>query len=69
MKIIFRKHILQDKIPLLRKRGFTVNKKDIKKVIDNPDHVDSVSDAPNIIVSKDFDQKHILRVVYKIEGV
>lgn len=68
MKIKFSKHILEDKIPLLRKRGFEVNRKAIKDTVNNPDHIDSESDAPNIIASKSFDRTHILRVVYKIEN-
>lgn len=67
MKIIFSKHIIQDKIPLLAKRGFKINLKKIKDVINHPQHIDLESDAPKIIVSKSYDAKHILRVVYKTE--
>lgn len=67
MKIIISKHIVQDKIPFLKSRGFFITKKEIKQVITSPDHLDSESDYPKFIASKSFDEKHILRVVYKIE--
>lgn len=67
MRFTLSKHIIKDKIPLLAKRGFKVNLRKIKEVVVNPDHIDSESDTPKIIASKDFDTKHILRVVYKIE--
>lgn len=67
MKIIISKHIVKDKIPLLRKHGFTVTQYQIKDLIKNPEHIDRESDAPKIIVSREFDEKHILRVVYKIQ--
>ena len=68
MKIKFNEHILEDKIPLLCKRGFAIDRKAIINTVNNPDHIDPKSDAPNIIASKMFDKTHILRVVYKIEG-
>lgn len=67
MKIILSKHIIQDKIPILKSRGFFVTEKQIKAVLQNPDHVDKESDKPKLIASKGIDEKHILRVVYKIE--
>lgn len=67
MKIIFSKHIIKDKIPLLAKHGFVIAKKQIKQVITNPDHLDKESDHPKIIASKEIDKHHLLRVVYKIE--
>lgn len=68
MKIVLSKHIIKDKIPILKKRRFSINQKQIIDVIKNPDHIDTASDHPKIIVSKEYDQKHILRVVYKVEG-
>ena len=67
MKIVLSKHIIQDKIPLLKRRGFLVTQSQIRDVILNPDNLDNESDYPKIIASKDFDKKHILRVVYKTE--
>ena len=68
MKILLSKHIIQDKIPLLKSHGFFITVKQIKEVITNPDHLDNESDRPKIIASKSFDEKHILRVVYKLEN-
>lgn len=67
MKIVFSSHTLRDKFPLLKKHGFNLTKKQVCEVIKDPDHVDKISDFPKIIVSKNLDQKHILRVVYKLE--
>ncbi len=67
MKIIFTNHAIKDKFPQLLKRNFKVAKEDIKSVINNPEHTDKISDYPKIIASKEFDEKHILRVVYKVE--
>ena len=68
MKIVISKHITLDKIPLLRSRGYSITRKQINEVISYPEHMDKDSDYPKIIASKQYDQKHILRVVYKIEG-
>lgn len=68
MKIVFTNHAIKDKFSLLVQRGFKFTKNDVKSVIANPEHIDKVSDYPKIIVSKGFDQKHILRVVYKTES-
>lgn len=67
MKIIFTNHATVDKFPLLSRHGFHLTKEDIKAVIKNPDHTDKISDYPKIIVSKEFDKKHVLRVVYNLE--
>lgn len=68
MKIVFSGHATLDKFPALAKHNFHLTKNDITRVINNPDHIDKVSDYPKIIASKEFDEKHILRVVYKLEG-
>lgn len=68
MKIIFTSHAIKDKFPKLSKHNFKLTKKDIESVINNPEHTDKISDHPKIIVSKEFDEKHILRVVYKVEN-
>lgn len=67
MKIKISQHIKKDKIPLLRKQGFKITLKQIKEIIKNPEHIDEISDTPKVIVSKEFDKSHIMRVVYKIE--
>ncbi len=68
MKIVFTNHALKDKFPQLLQHGFRVSKSDIEAVINNPEHIDKISDRPKIIVSKEFGKKHILRVVYKVES-
>ena len=68
MRIVFTKHALIDKFAELKGHNFDLTKDDVIAVIDNSDHVDNKSDYPKIIVSKTFDKKHILRVVYKIEN-
>jgi len=67
MNIVISRHIILDKIPLLKKRGFTITQRQVIDVIKNPDHIDKQSDAPKVIASKAFDDAHILRVVYKVE--
>lgn len=44
-----------------------VSKKQILDTVLQPENIDSFSDYPNLIAAKDFDSKHVLRVVYKIE--
>lgn len=68
MKIIYTKHAEMDKFVLFKKRGINLTKRRIKDVIKNPDHIDEISDIPNIIASKDLNKKHVLRVVYRIQG-
>ena len=53
---------------LLKEREFTVTKKQIEETIKTPDHIDKTSDFPKEIASKDLNKRHVLRVVYKIEG-
>lgn len=67
MKIIFSKHALEDKFKILSEHNFDLKQKDIIEVIKNPDHLDRESDKPKVIASKEIDEKHILRVVYKLE--
>lgn len=68
MKIVFSRHALEDKFSELAEHDFKVSQNDIIKVVKKPEHLDKESDKPNIIASKEIDSKHILRVVYKIEG-
>lgn len=66
MRIKISRHILRDKIPFFEKQGFKISVKQIKDVIKNPEHTDEESDSPKIIVSKGFDERYIIRVVYKV---
>jgi hypothetical protein len=68
VKIVYTKHASVDKFNVLKKHKFIVNKSFIERTIKDPDHEDNQSDKPEIIASKEIDQKHVLRVVYKQEG-
>lgn len=68
MKIVFSSHAIRDKFPIFREHGFNFTRKQIRAVVENPDHVDKASDPPKIIASKELDEQHILRVVYKLES-
>ncbi len=68
MKVVFSGHALKDKFAIFKERGLNFTQKQVRAVIKDPDHVDKVSDFPKVIVSKGFDENHILRVVYKQEG-
>ncbi len=67
-KIIYTIHAIEDVFPELRGWGFKLDKRDIRKVILHPDNLDTKSDFPNIIASKSLNERHILRVVYKVES-
>ena len=66
MKIVFTKHA-RDKFKMLAKHWFNLTGTDVIKVLENPEHEDKETNLPNIIASKSFDEKHVLRVVYKRE--
>lgn len=68
MKIKFSRHAAIDKFEEFKQHKFDLTESNVIEVIKNPDHTDEESDKPKIIVSKSFDEKHILRVVYKREG-
>ncbi|OGY24971.1 MAG: hypothetical protein A2Z11_04880 [Candidatus Woykebacteria bacterium RBG_16_43_9] len=68
MKIVFSKHAKRDKFPILAKHKFYLNDEDVIKVIEEPEHEDKESDKPNVSASRNYDEKHILRVVYRKEG-
>ena len=68
MKVVFTRHASVDKVAMLKKHKFVVNRKFIKSVIKNPEDEDKKSDSPKIIASRSIDEKHVLRVVYKWKG-
>ena len=68
MKIVFTKHASVDKVAMLKKHKFVVNRKFIEEVVKNPEDEDKESDFPKVIASKGIDEKHVLRVVYKRKG-
>jgi len=68
LKIIFTKHAKEVKFPLLAKHGFRLTEANVVVAINSPDHEDKDTEPPNVIASKSFDRRHVLRVVYKKEG-
>ncbi|OGY22855.1 MAG: hypothetical protein A2Y57_02875 [Candidatus Woykebacteria bacterium RBG_13_40_7b] len=67
MKVVFSQHAKKDKFFILAKHKFNLNESDVIRVIENPEHEDRESNFPNIIASRGFDEKHVLRVVYRRE--
>lgn len=66
MKFVFTKHA-KDRLVKFAKIGIKIYRRDVLATIKNPEHLDKESDFPKIIASKPRDEKHILRVVFKIE--
>jgi len=66
MRFVFTKHA-RGKFVKFAKNGIIVYEKDVLKTIGNPEHLDKESDFPKMIASRPRDNKHILRVVFKIE--
>lgn len=67
MKIVFTKHAA-NKFTNLPPGSIIIREKYVLGAIKNPDYQDFESDKPKIIVHKNFDAKHIVRVVYKEEN-
>jgi len=66
MNVVYTKHA-KKKFKILERIGVKVTSKDVFSTIEDPDHYDSESDEPSIIVSRSIDKNHILRVVFKAE--
>ena len=66
MKIAFTRHA-KGKFRKFAEVGAFFSEQDVIKVIESPEHTDKVSDSPNTIVSRTTDEKHVLRVVFKVE--
>lgn len=64
MKIIFTKHATQKLLKPVKK-GLKLSKEDITNTVKNPDQVDYEIDYPKIIAIKDYDQRHVIRVVFR----
>lgn len=47
--------------------GFIVTPAHVEEVITSPDRVDTVSCYPQTVAQRWFDEKHVLRVVYRYE--
>ena len=66
-KIVFTIHA-KHKFENLPPRSIAIKHTDVLKAIENPDYKDLESDKPKVIVHKNLDTKHTLRVVYKEEN-
>lgn len=67
MKMVFTKHA-SDKFVNLPPESVKVTKRDVLEAIKKPAYKDIESDRPKIIVHKNLDKTHIVRVVYKEES-
>ncbi len=68
MTIRYTRHAAIDKFAFLARHDFVVTKAMIRKVITNPDHSELGRHPFQTIVSKQIDDRHVLRVVYRKEG-
>lgn len=64
MKIVFTKHAFNN-FKKFRKYKITILKKSVIEAVKYPENIDNVSDKPKTIASKNFNNRLILRVVYK----
>ena len=64
--IYFTRHA-QNKFFILQKHGIFISKNQVKRTIENPEHID-YSRLPLLIAQSRIDTSHILRVVYKQES-
>ena len=62
MKIVFTNHV-NKKFADLSELGIKVKKNLIQKIILEPNHKNKEADYPNIIVTGELDEIHVLRVV------
>lgn len=62
MKIVLSKHILEDKIPLMKSLGWNITKADIRQTIRKPKWRGITKSNQETAMSL-VDEKHILRVV------
>ncbi len=67
MKFVFTKHA-KGKFKKLLEKGVKVIQKDVRLTLKDPEHLDTQSDKPKLIASKPIDEKHVLRVVFKVEN-
>lgn len=67
MKIIYTKHALIDKLPVLKRLGWSISKSMIEETIANPKWR-GVSKHGQATVMSLVDETHILRVVIRREG-
>jgi len=64
--VVFTEHALR-KFADLKELGLILAKKQITKILLNPEHIDRTTDYPEIISSGKLDKNHVLRVVHRKE--
>lgn len=67
MKIIYTKHVLKDSIPRFRKLGWLITKTKIRQTVLKPKWK-GVSRFGQPTAMNLMNKKHILRVIFKVEG-
>ncbi|OGZ01466.1 MAG: hypothetical protein A2946_00950 [Candidatus Liptonbacteria bacterium RIFCSPLOWO2_01_FULL_53_13] len=65
MEIVFTKHA-QEKFGILRRHGFRISERKVRKTMEMPEYIDR-SRAPLLIAQAEFDSTRVVRVVYKEE--
>ncbi len=65
MAIRFTKHA-RAKFEVLARHGFVVTEAQVADALSSPDAIDFDQDPP--IAQKRFDEDHVLRVVFRLEG-
>lgn len=64
MKFVFTKYAA-GKFSKLSKQGIRITKRNVLDVLKAPDHTDKQTDYSKIIVSKEIDERLVLRVVFR----
>lgn len=64
MKIILSRHVLKDKIPLMKSLGWHISQTKIKQTIKNPKWSGKTKLGQETAMDL-IDEKHILRVIYE----
>lgn len=67
MKIVFTKHVILEKIPLMRKLGWKISVSKIRETIKDPKWR-GVTRFGQPTVMALIDKEHILRVVLEVDG-
>jgi len=65
MKIRYTKHAALEKLAILEQHNFVVTRRQIREIIFRPDHQEPGKHPFQFIASKQVDERHILRVVYR----
>lgn len=66
MEIRFTHHA-ERKFDILERHGVQISHEKVIDTLRNPTRVDTTSRKPLIIAQSDFDERRVLRVVYKVE--